>query len=286
MIGHWPPAAQEEVFGGGPDVICSSSFAPGGAKAEPVDGGFRLSGRWEFSSGCDAAGWLMLGAPGPAGPMWVLVPRSDWEILDTWFVSGLCGTGSKDILIRDAFVPDHRVLRSPFQAGDGDLTGWELHQQARYRLPMRCLFGWDLVTPIVGIAQGAADEFARRFRGTSGPGRSAESAVIQIRLAEAAAEVEAARALLRQDIDEMLARAGRGESFAPLDIARYLRDKAFVSKLCVQAVERLFEVSGGHALFSSDPLQRMHRDVIAASHRDGLIFDLGGQQYGRVALGL
>jgi alkylation response protein AidB-like acyl-CoA dehydrogenase len=286
LIGHWPAPAQEDVFAGGADVLCSSSFAPGGATAEPVAGGFRLSGRWEFSSGCDAARWLMLGAPGPAGPMWVLVPRSDYEIIDTWFVSGLCGTGSKDIAISDAFVPGYRTLIDPFRAGERDETSWELHQQTQYRLPMRCLLGWDLVTPLIGIAQGAVDEFTDRFRGTSGPGRSAESIVIQLRLAEAAAEVDAARALLRQDIQQMLTKAACGESFTPLEIARYQRDRAFVTQLCVQAVTRLFEVSGGHALFSSDPLQRMYRDAIAVSHRDGYILDFGGQPYGRIALAL
>jgi 3-hydroxy-9,10-secoandrosta-1,3,5(10)-triene-9,17-dione monooxygenase len=178
------------------------------------------------------------------------------------------------------------VLTDPLHAGEGDSRSWELHQQAQYRLPMRCLLGWDLVTPLIGIAQGAVDEFTDRFRGTSGPGRSAESMVIQVRLAEAAAEVDAARALLRQDIQDMLAKAACGASFTALEIARYQRDRAFVTQLCVQAVNRLFEVSGGHALFNTDPLQRMHRDAIAVSHRDGYILDFGGQPYGRLALGL
>jgi alkylation response protein AidB-like acyl-CoA dehydrogenase len=286
LIGHWPLAAQEEVFAGGPDLLSSSAFAPAGARVEAVAGGFRLSGRWQFSSGCDAATWVMLGAPGADGPMWVLVPRSDYQIVDTWFVSGLRGTGSKDIAIEGAFVPSHRVLPGPFTAGGVESIGWKLHRQARYCLPVGCLLGWDLVAPMVGIAQGAVDAFTDRFRCTAGPGKSAESTVIQNRLAEATAEVDAARAVMRQDVREMLARAARGEQFSPLDVARYRRDKAFVSKLAVQAVERLFEVSGAHALFESDPLQRMHRDVVAASHRDGQILDFGGQHYARLALGL
>ena len=131
LVGHWPIKAQEEVFGDGPDVLCSSSLNPGDATMKAMPGGFSLSGRWEFSSGCDAAGWLMLGADGPDGRTWMLVPRPDFEIVDTWFVSGLRGTGSNDILVNDAFVPSHRAMNMS-RAGDGDWTGWEIHKQVRY----------------------------------------------------------------------------------------------------------------------------------------------------------
>lgn len=285
LVGHWPLEGQEEVFGSGPDVLCSSSFNGSQAKTERVDGGIRLSGRWEFSSGCDNAAWVMLGAPGSNAQAFVLVPRSDFEIVDTWFVSGLSGTGSKDITVDDVFVPSHRVLEDPFRGGEGDFTGWRLHGQVQYRVPVRCLLLWDLVTPIVGIAQGVVDEFTQRSYGTSGRARSADHETIQVRLAEASAEVDAARALMRQDIQEILGKGERGESFSSLETARYGRDKAFVAKLCVQAVNRLFEASGAHSLFESDPIQRMHRDALAATHRDGLIFDFGGQHYGRIALG-
>jgi 3-hydroxy-9,10-secoandrosta-1,3,5(10)-triene-9,17-dione monooxygenase len=227
----------------------------------------------------------MLGADGPDGRLWLLVPRSDYEILDTWFVSGLRGTGSDDIVVEDAFVPDARVL-DPEKAGDGDWTGWELHQNDRYRIPVPVLLGWDLVAPIVGIAMGMIEEFTTRFIGTSGPGRTAESGGVQLRLSQASAEVDAARALLRDDIREIFKKAHGGERFSILERARFRRDKAFVTQLCLRAINGLFDLSGGHALFDSAPLQRYHRDAQAVAHRDGLIMDLGGLQYGRVALGL
>ena len=285
LVGHWPLKAQEEVFGDGPDVLCSSSLSPGNAKMKAIPGGFRLSGRWEFSSGCDAAGWLMLGADGPDGRSWMLIPRPDYEIVDTWFVSGLRGTGSNDIVVNDAFVPTHRVMNMG-RAGDGDWTGWEIHKQVRYRMPLTVLLGWDLVAPMIGIAQGMIDEFTARLIGTSGPGRTAESTAVQLRLSEASAEVDAARALLRHDIREIFEKAREEGKFSSLERARYRRDKAFVTQLCLHSVNRLFDLSGGHALFDSVALQRFHRDAQAVAHRDGLIMDLGGQQYGRVALGL
>ncbi len=285
LVGYWPLQAQEEVFGSGPDALCSSSLNVGKSNCTPIADGYRLSGRWEFSSGCDSASWLMLGVSGIGERNWALVPRADWEIVDTWFVSGLRGSGSKDIVLDDVFVPHHRVL-DVTSAGDGDWSGWELHGQDRYRAPIPVLLGWDLVAPMLGIAGGMIDEFVERLLGTSGPGRTADSPAIHLRLSQATAEADAARALMDRDIQQILGKAKAGESFTPLERARFRRDKAFVTQLCLRAVNGLFDLSGGHALFDSVSLQRFHRDAQAVAHRDSLVMDLGGQQYGRLALGL
>jgi 3-hydroxy-9,10-secoandrosta-1,3,5(10)-triene-9,17-dione monooxygenase len=286
-LGHFPEKAQDEFFSTGPDTLFSSGLNPAGGKAESVDGGYRVSGRWGFSSGCDAATWAMVAIPGatPNSLVWLLLPRADYEIVDTWYASGMRGTGSKDVVIRDAFVPAHRAL-DPNRAGDADRTGWELHQRPSYRVPLRSLTGWDLAAPVVGIAQGAVDEFAAGLRGRSGPGRTADSVAHQLRLAEAAAEVDAARTLHRHDVHEMLDKAARGEAFTAMDRARYRRDKAFLVKLCVQAVNRLFEASGAHGMMDSAPIQRFHRDAHGASHHAALTWDIAAEQFGRQALGL
>jgi 3-hydroxy-9,10-secoandrosta-1,3,5(10)-triene-9,17-dione monooxygenase len=109
---------------------------------------------------------------------------------------------------------------------------------------------------------------------------------LQLRLAEASAEVDAARVLHRSDVREMLEKAARGEAFTELDRARYRRDKAYVVKLAVQAVNRLFEAGGAHAVLDSDALQRFHRDAHGASHHAALVWDTFAEQYGRQALGL
>jgi alkylation response protein AidB-like acyl-CoA dehydrogenase len=282
-VGHFPPEGQEAYFADGLDTLSSSSFNAAQATAEPVPGGYRLSGRWQFSSGCDAAGWAMLGARTPQGLLWALAPRADYAIVDTWFVSGMCGTGSKDIVIDDAFVPAHRTL-DPARAGVEDFTAWDLHRQPTYRVPLTAISGWDLAAPVIGIAQAAIDEFGARFRGAAGQGRAGDPAALQLRLAESSVEVDSARALHRQGIHDILAKGGRGEQFTPLDMARYRRDKAFIAKLCVRAVNRLFDASGGHALFASQALQRIHRDVHAAANHVALSWDAPAQVYGRLAL--
>jgi 3-hydroxy-9,10-secoandrosta-1,3,5(10)-triene-9,17-dione monooxygenase len=284
-IGHFPEQVQDEFFATGADTLMSSGLNPARGKAEPAPGGFRVSGRWSFSSGCDAASWAMVATAGADGLRWMLIPRPEYEILDTWFASGVRGSGSNDIVVRDAMVPAHRGV-DPNRAGDGDWTGWEAHRRLSYRVPLRCLAGWDLAAPLIGIAQGAVDEFTARLLGTSGPGRTADSVSAQLRLAEASAEVDAARALHRHDIAEMLDKAARGAKFTELDRVRYRRDKAFVARLCVKAVNRLFEASGAHAVLESEPLQRFHRDAHAVSHHAALGWDAVAEQFGRHALGL
>jgi 3-hydroxy-9,10-secoandrosta-1,3,5(10)-triene-9,17-dione monooxygenase len=286
-LGHFPEKCQEEFFATGPDTLFSSGLNPAGGKVEATSGGYRISGRWGFSSGCDAATWVMVAVPGarPNEPRWLLLPRSDYEIVDTWFASGMRGSGSKDIVIKDAFVPAHRAV-DPERCGVDDMTGFKLHGRLSYRAPLRCLAGWDLAAPLVGIAQGAVDEFTARARRMSGPGRSAESVALQLRVAEASAEVDAARALHRQDIREILDRAARGQDFSEIDRARYRRDKAFIARLCVRAVDRLFEGSGARAVLDGEPIQRFHRDAHGASHHAALSWDLVAEQFGRHAMGV
>lgn len=285
LVGYWPLEAQEEVFGKSPDILTSSSLNAGKSAMEKTTSGFRLSGRWEFSSGCDAAQWVMVGTDVPEGRVWVLVPRSDYEIVDTWFVSGLKGTGSKDIVIKDVFVPQHRILDRD-RGGDEERNGWEIHQQDRYRLPLLVLLGWDLVAPMIGIAQGMIEEFTAVLTGTSGPGRTADSDAVQSRLSQASGELDAARALMRSDLRETFEKAQKGETPTTLERSRFRRDKAFIAQLCLSSVNRLFEFSGGRGIFDSESLQRYHRDIQAAVRRDGFIMEIGGLQYGRVALGL
>jgi len=284
MLGHWPEEAQEEYFAGGPDTLSSSAFAPTG-KLEPAAGGYRLSGRWEFSSGADAGIWAMLGAMSPTGPAFALVPRPDYTVIDTWYVAGLCGTGSKDVEVRDVFVPAHRVALME-SLNTARSPGWALHQRPSYRLPMMCLLPYSLASPLVGIAQGALEAFVGRVTGKSGPGRTADSVALQMRLAESSAEADTARLLVRHNTGELMERAAREEAIDPLDLARYRRDFGYVAKLCVQSVNRLFEASAGHALYASQPMQRFFRDVHAGSHQVALAWDTLAEGYGRAVLGL
>jgi len=285
-LGHFPERCQEEYFATGPDTLCSSALNPADGTAERVSGGFRVSGRWAFSSGCDAASWVIVACgAGSDDKLWLLLPRADCDIVDTWFAAGLRGSGSKDVVVRDVFVPEHRTI-NPNRAGDSDRTGWELHKRASYRAPLKVFTEWALAAPVIGMAQGVVDEFtstSRALRG-AGPGRTASSVPLQLRLAEASAEVDTARMLHRANVREILDRASG--SFPPLDHVRYQRDASFTVNLCVRAVNRLYDASGARAIMDSEPIQRLHRDVHAASHHAALGWDAAAEQFGRRALGL
>ena len=139
---------------------------------------------------------------------------------------------------------------------------------------------------MLGITQGAIEEFTYKLTGTSGPGRTADSEGVHLRLSQSSAELDAAQALMNEDITQIFKKAKTGDAFSTIERAKIRRDKAFIAQTCLSAVNRLFEFSGGHGIFESGLLQRFHRDIQAAVLRDGFMMEFGGLQYARVALGL
>ena len=284
----FPEEAQEEYWAESPDTLASTSFNPAGGLVKPTEGGYRVSGRWDYSSGCDPATWVMLIGNAPEGPVLLMLPRRDYRIDDTWFVVGLRGTGSKDIVVDEAFVPHHRAV-SMNDVREGCTPGRAVHDTPNYRVPMRSILSFTLAASVLGMAQGGLEVFAENIQGqVSGRtgGKFTESAGLQLRLAEADAELRAAQALLKQDCGEIFAKARASEAFTLEERARYRRDQSYIAKLSVQAIDRVFEASGGRALFESHPLQRFHRDVHAASHHISLAWDAPAEQFGKVRLGI
>jgi len=288
VAGMFPEQAQEEYWADSADVLSSTSFNPTRAQVTVAKGGYKLSGRWDFSSGCDAATWVILGGMGPDGLLWFLLPERDYIIEDTWFVSGLRGTGSKDILVDDVFVPGYRVVPL-LELREGRSPGRKIHGTPNFRIPHQSMFAYTLAAPILGMAQGALDAFEEHMGArviyTTGE-KMAENAPVHIRLAEAEAEVHSARLIMRHDGTEVLARARRDELPTLNERVHCRRNQAYVAKLAVRAVDRLFEASGGHALYDSSPMQRFHRDAHAASHHFGLSWEPIAEEYGRIRLGL
>jgi alkylation response protein AidB-like acyl-CoA dehydrogenase len=291
MAGHWPERFQEEYFATGPDTLACSGFAPTG-KLEPAEGGFRLSGRWDFSSGSHAATWALLGATGPEDPTFVMLPRTDYEVIDTWFVAGLKGTGSNDIQVSGAFVPAHRVVNCRDLAmppRDGSLgdwplrpssAAWELHGRPSYRLPMMNVVSYAVSMPVVGMARGAVEAFEESVRGKT----NAASVSVQMRLAEAAAEADAARVISLENLGELLARGARNDVISRQDQIRYQRNRIFAARLAIQSINRLFEIGGAHSVYASRAIQRFFRDANVASQHISMSWDRIKEQYGRLAL--
>ncbi|WP_089718513.1 acyl-CoA dehydrogenase family protein [Candidatus Entotheonella palauensis] len=288
LAGMFPEQAQEAYWADSPDTLSSTSFNPARGKVRAVPGGYQVTGQWDFSSGCDAASWVLLVGNGPDGQLMLMLPRSDYTIEDTWFVSGLRGTGSKDIHVADAFVPEHRTVLIQ-DMREARTPGREVHDRADYRIPLRSVLSFTLASPVLGMAQGALDVFEAQMRGavSARDGKKrAESTNIQMRLSESAAEVYTARLIMHHDTREIFARARCGDMPALGDRVRYRRDQAYMAKLCVRSVNRLFEISGGQSIHDASAIQRFHRDIHAATHHMSLTWDPVAEQYGKFRLGI
>ncbi|MGE4431150.1 MAG: acyl-CoA dehydrogenase family protein [Sphingobium sp.] len=300
LIGLFPAQAQADVWGDNSDAFAAGSYAPSG-KAAPVDGGYRMTGAWSFASGCDTSDWLLLGsvfppagnADGAPSAGFFLVPAKDYRIdPDSWQVAGLAGTGSRTVYLDDVFVPAHRVL--PFaDATSGAAPGCAVNTNPLFRIPFMACVPTCLVAPALGMAEGAFDLYLeatgnRSTRGAvaGGNSRMREFATIQMRVAEAAASIDAARTILMRDIEETQGIAASGQDI-DLDIRlRNRRTHAFAVKLLVQGVDALFYGSGGNALDLNRPLQRFWRDIHAAGVHISTNWDAVSTMYGQHALGL
>jgi 3-hydroxy-9,10-secoandrosta-1,3,5(10)-triene-9,17-dione monooxygenase len=253
-------------------------------------GGWRIKGRWPYSSGIDASRWVLLGGRiGGVGEAHLfLVPQADYRVLDTWQVMGLIATGSKDVVVDDAFVPAHRGVAMSAGSG-GPHPGSAVNPEPVFRLPWYSVFSFVNAGTPLGIAQGAVRDFraeARRRAATYSGKALADLATLQMRLAEAATLVDAAGTVMLKDCDEAMATATSGRAFALEDRARWRRDGAYGAQLCARAVDIVFAGAGGGAIHENHPLQRALRDVHAANGHIGVSWDLNGGIYGRVALGL
>jgi 3-hydroxy-9,10-secoandrosta-1,3,5(10)-triene-9,17-dione monooxygenase len=270
-VGLFPPQAQQDVWGADPATRISSSYAPTG-KAVEVDGGHQVSGRWSFSSGCDHASWVLLGqivtdqANRPTDFRTFLLPAPDYTIEDVWDTVGLRGTGSNDIVVHDAFVPAHRSL-SFVDVAKLVVPGQELNHGPLFRLPYGSVFPYSITTPIIGMATGAYQAHVaytrERVRVAYIGQKAAQDPFAQVRVAEAAAEIDDAWGALERNMTDLMGCARAGQPI-PTDLRlRVRRDQVRGTGLAIKAVDKLFENSGGRALKTGTPMQRFWRDVHA-----------------------
>lgn len=299
LIASFPEQAQRDVWNSNPDALACGSYAPA-AKATIAEGGYRLSGRWSFASGCDNAQWALCAAllPSDADPArltaaFLLVPARDYTIDDTWNVVGLAGTGSKTLVLEDVVVPAHRVLTFA-ETTSGQTPGAALYSKnPAFSIPMLCNIPSCLASTAVGAAAGALEDYLARTsrRLTRGAvagnnNKMAEFPTIQLRVAEAAASTDAARELLLRDLRDRAAAVRSGQPVTVEDRIVSRRGQAFSVSLALRAVEALNASTGGHGLDLSNPVQRAWRDVNAVGRHISMNWDAVGTMYGQMALGL
>ncbi|GAA1534333.1 3-hydroxy-9,10-secoandrosta-1,3,5(10)-triene-9,17-dione monooxygenase oxygenase subunit [Nocardioides humi] len=285
--------AQQAVWGEDRTVRLSSSYAPTG-KAVVAEGGFTLSGKWSFSSGSDHCAWVLLGglvfnAEGQVVDFRTfLVPREKYQVVDVWNVVGLRGTGSNDIVVEETFIPEEFTL-SMGETGQCRGPGQAVNTSDLYKLPFHSIFTSTIATPIIGMARGAYAEHVemqqKRVRAAYLGEKASLDPFAAVRIARASSEIDAAWALLMNNIREEQAHVAKGEQ-PPLELRlRVRRDQVLGTARAIEAIDTLFEASGGRALAEGTYLQRAWRDahagrVHAANDPERALQMYGAQQFG------
>lgn len=267
ILGLLPSPTFDEIYSDGPDVIVAGAFNPKGV-ATPVEGGYRVSGRWAFASGCQHAHWFIAHCmvdDGRMPPVRMMVLRpSDVEILDTWYVSGLCGTGSHDFVVEDVFVPDERTFTLFDEANvDGPL----------WRIPELSISSMQMANVAVGVAQGALAEVTTLASGKVpmlADSTLGANALFQHDLAETDTLLRAAQTLLDADAEAAWRIAAAGREPTTTDRARTRSTAVWVAGAAAAVVDAAYHAGGGTSLYSTSPLQRRLRDIHALTQHFAL----------------
>ena len=297
ILGRFPVRAQEEFWPDHPDAIIATAFA-GGGTMEPVDGGFVLNGQWQFASGVDHASCAVVGgrysvkgrsAEGRTFKfrMAHLLPE-DYEIVDTWHAEGLKGTGSKDIRVKDRFVPEYRTVLSE-ELGGSDPPGAKLHESYIYRTELQQLFYTLLCGPMLGATRGGLEHYLEQTRQRTGAmlrERIVDQIPVQIRVAESYEELRVAD-LIIDNLMQFLHEAGSsGRTIRGIDRLRVRRESSMACKLCLSSITRLANMMGVTGQTGNNPVQRHYRDMRTISTHGGIHWDNGMTPTGKLLLGV
>ena len=286
--------AARDVWGEKTDTLVGLSLAPAG-KIVPAEGGFRISGRWPFASGCLYCDWALLGAfvppanPTPDGmPEWrmYLVPKTDYEIVDTWHTSGLKGTGSNDIVIKDAFVPAYRMFLMT-----GNITcsgpGQAVNTSALYRLPFGQVFGGGVAYAAIGALQAMIDDFRSyaQNRIRLGNRKTVEDPDALLVLGEADLAIEEMKATLHRNVRRLEVYAARGEIAPQAERLRCRTHMALTTERCRGLAARLFQVAGAAGLYTQHRFGRILADITAGRQHVTNQHEMHAREWGGHLLG-
>ena len=284
--------AADDVWGNDRSTLISSSLMPSGV-ATPAPGGYRIQGRWRYSSGCEHADWAFLGATigGPAGGYadrcLFLVPRSDYEIVDTWHVSGLKGTGSHDIAVKDAFVPAHRMIRYSDNF-KGIAPGLATNTGPLYRLPWGQVFFRGVATASIGALQGMLDIFleygksrVNRMFGT----KAFDDPLVQLTCAEVAVGLDEMKTMLHRNLRNLEAYAARGEMPPYAERIHHKFHSATAADRCVALATKLFRAAGAAGIYAELPFGRILADITAARQHVSNQYETIGRNSGAAMFG-
>ena len=289
ILSQFPESFQKEIFADRTYILAPAMVALGG-KATKEDDGYRVSGRWQWASGIMHADWVIpaaldLSADGKPNPLWFALPTSEVTVEDVWFVDGMSGTGSNDVILEDVFIPEERSV-SIREMATGHAPGSQIHDGPLYRTPMMPILTLAAAMPALGQARTVVrlfrDYLEKRVLIETG-GKQAERPASQMRLARAEVEVEEVELLVRRMIEDLCEKRNTGTLE---DRARWATQLALSMDQCKRIIQSVCEASGAHSHFLDSPFQRAWRDVNTMSCH--VVFDLDSklQTYGRTLLGI
>jgi 3-hydroxy-9,10-secoandrosta-1,3,5(10)-triene-9,17-dione monooxygenase len=290
LMGLMDERAVRDVWGDDDSVRLCSSLMPVG-KAEKVDGGFKLNGHWRFSSGCHYAQWALLGgavqggADAPPDIRLFMVPQAEYRIVDAWRVSGLCATGSDDILVENLFVPEYRTRRmiDNFRCVG---PGQAVNRSPLYRIPFGQVFFRGVSSPAIGALQAMLDAFVAYAAKRSGPaGKSTDDPVAQQICAEVTAAIDEMKLVLRRNM-AVLWEFGERDEVPPLTLRQqYKFQSATVSHRCAELATRLMRATGAAGIYDEQPFGKALADINAARQHIANQFEMVGRNFGVSILG-
>ncbi|MCX7366011.1 MAG: acyl-CoA dehydrogenase family protein [Alphaproteobacteria bacterium] len=291
IAGRMERRGQDEIFGGHPGMLIPGVPSLRGT-CQRTKGGYILNGRWPYASGADHGDWVLVGCKGirseadePCPALIVVMPKKHAVIDDTWFTLGMRGTGSKDVVLENTFIPEHYAVPM-IEAQMGTVPGVD---SPLYRLPIRPTLATMLLGTIVGMAERGLQLFidqTRTRRDVYTGTMKVDSPGIQRRVAEAGIEVNCAWSLTQQNCD-LLEHAMRHDPPMPTATRAQIRwNAAYATELCRRATNRLFEGAGAGAAHDSHLMQIFFRDMNTATHHAMLDFDTNVEIQGKVILGV
>jgi 3-hydroxy-9,10-secoandrosta-1,3,5(10)-triene-9,17-dione monooxygenase len=293
MLALYDERAQADVWGANPEALIAAGIAYPQGRAKKSDGGFVISGKWNFSSGVNIAEWCMLAVIVRDGDKVIdhrmcLLDKSQYEVVDDWHTLGMRSTGSMTVIVKDVFVPEYRALCAYDIRGGDTFPGARGNPNPLYRVSLNALGGHGIAATAVGNAMAALEHTLAlvKERSTNYTGlKMRDQQIVQHRVAMAAAKIESARLMLRTDAIEVQALANKNVIPDTQEKLRYRRNAAYVATLCTEAVDALHTVTGATGIYQSYPLERIFRDAHALGAHISLNFDAQAPSWGLVALG-
>lgn len=289
----FPEQAQQDVWAKDTSVRIASTYMPTG-KAEPTEGGYKFSGRWGFSSGCDHCEWIFLGGllpkkdgSGELEHATFLLPKSDFRIVQNWDVLGLRATGSHDIVVDGCFVPEHRIHRTNDHS-DAGCPGRQTNPGWIYRIPFTQVFQRAVSSACIGALDGAIAHFRERAAAHVGKHgqKTAEDVNAQQCVSEAMMTTDQLKLVLFRNYARIVNCAKTGEQM-PVEERLLQRAQASqVPKVCATMASELMRACAAAGTYKTNPIERVFRDIHQSRAHVANNADAYSRAHGAVMLGL